>query len=969
MSFQFSQPVWLLLLVPAIAWTLWFAWRSDASLAPWRRWASATLRILLLVLLIFGVAGFQWKRPQEGMNTFFLIDRSDSVPSAHQERARESANEWADRKEKADKAGFLVFGTDAALETTATEVAKADRIEAVVAGDRTDIAGAIRLGTAAFPENGQKRLVLMSDGNENLGDAAAALVAARPLGVTLDVLPLGSERGGDVSVQRLVLPSNLKKGQTFEAKIFATSDKPQPATVRLFRNDQLLGEQKVQLDAGRNLFSFPQNLGDPGFYGYQVQIEVAGDAVAQNNKAASFVNVRGDPRVLLVSADPAQDATLAAALRSANLEVKVGDIGAMPGTLAEMQSYDAVFLSNVAAGDLGPELMRLLESAVRDFGVGLVCIGGDNAFAAGGYRNTPLEAALPLDMELSSKKVLPSGALVLVMHGMEFGNGNQVSRDIGIAALDSLGPQDELGVLLWDGTERWLFELQKVGDKKALARSIAGMNQGDLPSFQGLMQMGHDSLVKSHANLKHMIVFSDGDPGAPDDTLMKALVQAKVTISTVMIGGHVQPATMEMIAGKGGGRFYDVKSPAQLPQIFIKEAAVILKSAIFEEPFKPQLVAASELTRGIGSTEFPTLRGYVSTSAKPRAEVPILSEKGDPILAHWQYGLGRTVAFTSDAKSKWAQDWLGWGKYKQFWSQTAKWALRRVEASEFNTEVSVDNGQGHISVESLDREGNFRNFLRLRTAVVSPRGVRQDVVLEQTGPGRYEAKFDTKEVGAYLLNLQDLDDQGAVRGSQVLGASVNYSPEFNSSEPNLPLLRRLAELGGGKLLDPTVDNPFRLGRQKTFQPRDLWEGLLKVLVCLFVLDVGVRRVDFDREEWGRWFQSALRRLGFGARRKAVETEESMAALLARKQEVRSQQTAAGAQEPLVVLPPKPSADLFRPKQTPVPPAVGDGSDSGGSVQPTGVIPPATGTGTGTAAPTSSPAERLLDAKKRAQRKK
>ncbi len=962
MSFQFTHPLWLLLLVPVWAWTLWLAWRSDASLALWRRVVSTTLRMLLLALLVAGLAGVQWKRPQEGMNVFFLLDRSDSVPSAHQERAREAANTWAGAKQKEDKAGFLVFGTDAALETTVTEVAKADHIDAVVEGERTDIAGALRLGTAAFPENGQKRLVLMSDGNENIGDSVAALLATRPLGVTLDVLPLGSERGGDVSVQRLVIPSNLKKGQTFDAKIFATSDKAQMGTVRLFRNDQLLGEQKVQLDAGRNLFSFPQTLTEPGFYGYQVQVEVPGDSIAQNNKAAGFANVRGDPRVLVISADPAQDATLAAALRSANLEVKIGDVGMMPSTLAEMQSYDALFLSNVSAGDLGPELMRLIESAVRDFGMGLVCIGGDNAFAAGGYRNTPLEATLPLDMELSSKKVLPSGALVLVMHGMEFGNGNQVSRDIGIAALDSLGPADEMGVLLWDGTERWLFELQKVGDKKSLARSIAGMNQGDLPSFQGLIQMGHDSLVKSHANLKHMIVFSDGDPGAPSDQLMKDLVAAKVTVSTVMIGGHVNPATMEMIAGKGGGRFYDVKSPAQLPQIFIKEAAVILKSAIFEEPFKPQLVLASELTRGIGASEIPTLRGYVSTSPKPRAEISILSEKGDPILAHWQYGLGRAVAFTSDAKSRWAQDWMGWPKYKQFWSQIGKWALRRVDASEFNTEVSVENGQGHVGVEAFDREGNFRNFLRLRTSVVSPRGVRQDVVLEQTGPGHYEAKFDTKEVGAYLMNLQDLDDQGAVRGSQVLGASVNYSPEFNTSEPNLPLLRRLAELGGGKVLDPALDNPFKLGRKKTFQPRDLWESLFKVLVCLFVVDVGVRRVDFDREEWGRWFENVKRRLGFGDRRKAVEADESLTALLARKNVVRSGQTAAGTQQPVVVLPKKTSEDLFRPKQAPPTPVAG--ADGGA---PT-VVPPAPAPGSALP-PTASATDRLLEAKKRAQRKK
>ena len=137
-----------------------------------------------------------------------------------------------------------------------------------------------------------------------------------------------------------------------------------------------------------------------------------------------------------------------------------------PGTLAEMQSYDAIFISNLAAGDLGADRQRLLESAVRDFGVGLVCVGGDQAYAAGGYRGTPLETTLPVSMELDSKKVLPSGAVVLIMHGMEFANGNQVARDCAQGVLAALGPHDEMGVLLWDGSERWLFPLQKVRRQK-----------------------------------------------------------------------------------------------------------------------------------------------------------------------------------------------------------------------------------------------------------------------------------------------------------------------------------------------------------------------------------------------------------------------------------------------------------------------------------------------------------------------
>jgi Ca-activated chloride channel family protein len=420
--------------------------------------------------------------------------------------------------------------------------------------------------------------------------------------------------------------------------------------------------------------------------------------------------------------------------------------------------------------------------------------------------------------------------------------------------------------------------------------------------------MAHDGLKKSHGSIKHMVVFSDGDPTSPTDKQVQSIIDDKITISTVMIGGHVAPDTMTRIAQIGRGRFYDVRSPNQLPQIFIKEAAVILKSAIFEEPFKPQIAANTELIRGITAAEIPPLLGYVATSIKPRAETPILSEKGDPVLAHWQYGLGRAVAFTSDAKPKWAQQWLPWPKYRQFWSQVAQWSLRKIESADFNTDVTVDRGIGTIAVEALDANGNFRNFLNLEAVVVSPKGERVSVPLEQTGPGRYDAKFPTKEVGAYLINLLEKKD-GKLVGSQVLGASVNYSPEFLAAEPNFNLLRRISEIGSGRMLDiqNPAFNPFEFDRKKTFQPNDLWEWLLRLAILLFPIDVGIRRIQLDRAEWEKFLSIIRAKIFFWQTKpRPIEAEESLDALLARRAEVRAKTTSA-----------EPIADLFRPASAPV----------------------------------------------------
>jgi len=958
MSFQFTHPYYLLLLAPALAWVLWFAWKSDVQVSPWRRWTALGIRTVVLTALVFAIAGLQWKRPMEGMNVFFALDRSDSVPSPQQDAAKQYVNKISRQKKNADKAGVIVFGTEASIESSPNAAVDLQKIQAVVGTERTDLAGAIRLATAAFPETGQKRLVLLTDGNENVGDAMSAVLAAKPLGVTVDVVPMGVTRVNDVSVQRLQIPPKLKKGQAFEVKIFVQADQATPATVRLYRNEQYLGEQKVDLSAGKNLFSFPQTLPDAGFYSYDVQVDAPGDPLPQNNRASSFATVRGEPTILVVAADPEQDRQLAAALQSARLQIRLVGLQDFPGTLAEMQSYDAIFISNLSAGDLGNDRQKLLESAVRDFGVGLVCVGGDQTYAAGGYRGTPLESTLPVNMELDSKKVLPSGAVVLVMHGMEFNNGNQVARECAQGVLAALGPTDEMGIVLWDGTERWVFPLQKVGDKKALAREIAGMNQGDLGSFQGVLEQAHEALKKSTSNLKHIIVFSDGDPAAPTPQLMKAIVSDRITVSSVMISGHVGPDTMIWIAEQGKGQFYKVDSPNDLPQIFIKETAVILKSAIYEDPFTPQLRAASEVVRGIGAKEYPKLLGYVATTPKPRAETPLWTDKGDPLLAHWQYGLGRAVAFTSDAKPRWGKIWMNWDKYRQFWSQIGQWSLRRLENADFTTEVSVEKGEGVINVEALDEKGNFRNFLNLQAIVANPKGERQTVRLEQTGPGHYEARFPTKDVGLYMLNLTDIKD-GQVRGSQIIGASVNYSPEFNNSEPNLNLLRRIAESGGGIMLDPTVPsaNPFLHHRQSTFQPRDLWEWLLKFAVILFTVDVGVRRIQIGRDEWLRAALALRRWLFFwqGAPRNP-EVEESLTALLARREQVRSTQTAPALE---------PHPDLFRPQQ---PVTVELPGQEAAAADPKAAEVPATELAKPPAEPPPSTTSRLLEAKRRAQKR-
>jgi len=894
-SFQVTDPQWLWLLPVAVGWVVWLARVSDVQIHPVRRWLALGFRVVVVLALILAIAGLQWRTLIEGMNVIFVLDRSDSVPETRQLAARDWVQQVGGEKVPGDRAGVVVFGSEAGVENPVDSVFELRKSGVVLPTDRTDISAAIRLAAAAFPEHGQRRMVLVSDGNENVGDALNAAASARALEINVDVIPAGGESKADVALRRLQLPARVKQGQTFEAKVFVEADESGPATVRLYRNEQLLGEQQIQLEVGKNLLTFPQTLSETGFYQYDVRVFAANDAMPQNNRAFAFTQVRGVPRVLVVSDSPESDRSLVDALRSPDLEVRITGVEGFPDSLPELQSYDSVILCNIAAGDLDRRHQEMLESAVRDFGTGFVCVGGDRTYAAGAYRGTPLASVLPVEVELSSRKVLPPGALVLVIDksGSMAGDKLEMAKQSAMGAVEALGDNDYVGVIAFDGEPFPVAHIQRAANRRQIIRSIAGLEASGGTTMYPPLSHARDMLNSVTASFKHCIALTDGQSNPGDfEGLAKAMVNDRITLSTVGVGQDTDAAFLEKLASLGRGRFYYVPNPSQLPQVFIKETAVVLKAAINEEPFTPQMVLSTEPVRGISG--YPALLGHVVTEPKPRAETPLATDKGDPLLAHWQYGLGRSVAFTSDARTKWARNWVEWASYQQFWTQVVKWSLRRLENADLTAEIVTERGEGRVSVDALDGSGHFNNFLNLEGTVVDPKGERQAVKLRQTGPGHYEAAFPMRDSGAYLLNLMEMEN-GRPRAAQVVGASLNYSPELEAGGPNLNLLRRIAETTGGKILDPTQpgSNPFLDDRRPTWRPHDLWPALLQLAIILFVLDVGVRRIHPDPEEWAKAGRVVLGFVWFWRKSAIPETasKPSLAAMLARRDEVRLQRPA------------------------------------------------------------------------------
>jgi uncharacterized membrane protein/Mg-chelatase subunit ChlD len=892
---SFTNP-WALLIWPPLAiYFVWLSRRTLADLSLFRRRLSLAMRLLVSALIVLAIAGTQLVRYNRDLAIMFVVDYSDSVAPDAKERAAKYIETSIKSRQAGDKWGVVVFGRDAVIELEPSVARSMEKIRSVVPTEFTDISAAIRLAIASLPDGMQKRLVVLSDGNENLGDAVTEARVAQNNEVAIDVVPLASPQRHEVLLEKLTLPNEAKIGEPLEIKAIARATQDADAQIKLFRDGKYLGTKNVRLSRGKNVLVFPQSVEEAGSATFEAQIEAERgmDTVAENNRGLGFVNVQGKPRVLLVGNDSVQGKFLVDALRREKVNVETRGPGGLPSQLRQMQPYDAIILDNVPAWDLSSTQMLSLQSYVRDLGCGLVMIGGESSYGPGGYRATPVEETLPVTMDIRNMQYIPGGAVAMIMHSMEFANGNEWAKSICTQVTRQLGDEDYAGLIIYGMQANWVYNMSKVGpNRNKMLTMIRSINPGDMPSFDDALNVAYNGLVRTPSYLKHCIILSDGDPSPPAPDLVAKFNAARITVSTVVINPHDNSGAQSMfrIAKQHKGKFYNVTDPKKLPNIFLKEAATVSRSAIIEEPFTPRVESSSPIIKGIDSV--PQLLGYVGTSPKPPSagtRVVLSSAEGDPVLATRQYGLGKSVAWTSDARQRWSAAWLGWSGFSKFWAQTVRWSMRQSSGSDLQTLVDIDKGRGKITVEAVDPSGNFINFLNPKARLVTPKLKGLDLPLEQTGPGRYEADFDARDLGTYLINIRT--QRGNKTVSQITGATLPYSPEYNAVGSDLFLLSQVAEQSGGEQV--AADKVFTRPRTPARMPQDLWLPLLMIAACLFPLDVAVRRLMWGESEW-RGLQERVRnrqaRSDSGA---STQREQSMDRLLKTKQRgPASTQTAA-----------------------------------------------------------------------------
>lgn len=866
----------------------YFLWlgRPRGAWARGRATTALILRFVIVILLVLGLAGFQVVKSADQLAVVFLIDASDSMSPTTVEAARQYAENAISRMGPNDLAAIIVFGSDAVVERPMSPVHQVGPLESDVLTLNTDLAEAIRLGMALFPPGAARRMVILSDGLVNVGDAEGAARLAGASDVQIVAVPYAAMEGAEVLVTDVDAPTRLNEGQVFDLTVTIESSVETAALVRVIGMGQVLTEEAVQLIEGVNRYSFTLTASEPGLASFRVQVIPAGDDIFyQNNELSTFAQIVGPPRVLIVADEDFEVESLGAALLAQGLQVDRTTGASLPPGLATLSNYQSIVLANVPARNLGPRKMQLLQTYVRDLGGGLVVIGGPNAYGVGGYFMTPLEETLPVEMQLKDQERLPQLTIVYCidksgsMSDTSLGGFQKIelAKEAILRSINLLGPLDRVGVVAFDESASWVVPLGPSGDRDEISRLVASLRAGGGTDIYAGVLAVSNVLPDDPGQLRHVVLLTDGgaSPEGIADLVKEMYDEHGITFSVIAIGqGYAE--FIEDLPELADGRFHYAYNVDTIPEIFSEETVIATRAYIFEGEFYPALTSTSPILTGISGT--PSLLGYVGTTIKPTAQQILISEQNDPLLAAWQYGLGRAVAWTSDATGRWAQQWVAWPDYARFWSQAVRWTI--TEGVNQNVEVRVrqEGEVARVIVDALADDGSYLNGLEMEANIIAPDMTTTPITLHQVAPGRYEGTFEPGDEGAYFVRVagadptaESVEAQDAL--AQTSGWVLTYSPEYRSFEGDPDYLTHITGMTGGQLVrDPATIFAHNLKIDRATQP--VWHWLVLAATILLPFDIAVRRLVLTRSDLAK----LVAWLGIGRRRRAKPIPERASAV-------------------------------------------------------------------------------------------
>ncbi|MDE0484702.1 MAG: VWA domain-containing protein [Candidatus Poribacteria bacterium] len=840
--FDFRSPLFLILLA-AIPFLILIQLRTTVIASKWRKRITFLLRCAAILCAILALANLQRTNKEQRLAVVFLLDTSDSIEPSQRENAINQINTAIAKLKPNDQFGVISFAQESSVLIEMGPAHEQSPLtlaitESSVEQNSTDILTSLKRSLELLPENYHRRIVLLSDGIHNVGNLSIKnyLPLFSASDIEIMTIPLNTIKDA-IRVQELQLPNQVRKGQSFPIQAIIESDGSIPkVTATLYHNDVPITDIEFSLQKGRNVLTFPtQQVSEDLPHTYQLKLDV-NDEILENNQAYGVVQIQDKPHILYAEGDLEHANSLKEVFEENGFVVEVVSGQDIPTDMVTLQHYDVLILSNISADTLSSEQLDIIEAFVRDLGHGLVVIGGDHAFGPGGYTDTALERVLPIEMTPRERK--ESVALVFIIDtsgSMANYVGAQKKIELAIeairAGIRNLKGEDQAAVIGFDVKIRDISSLTP--DHDVLISAVGRLKPtGGTTAMGKAIETAGKMLKSSDAKRRHIILLSDGksegEPSKFIDTA-KDLAEARIVITTIAIG-DADKKLLKEIAIAGNGRSEDVKNIQELPDILV-DAVRETQNYIVQEQFQPIIVSpTTSILEGISTP--PLLYGYVATTEKSAAQVYISSHEDEPVLASWHYGLGKSVAWTSDVKPAWSRDWVSWSNFGKFWGQVVNWTLPTEEANtDFDLIVSPRNGRAEVVIDT-----QHASPTSYTVQVAGPNGTSASVAMQQISSMRYVGTFQMDDSGSYIVTAKRETDDSKLTKT----VTLSYPAEYANFDVDHAMLKRLAEDTGG-IYEPTVTQiaaPAGISIEKRVS---LSQTLLVVAVVLFVLEMILRR--------------------------------------------------------------------------------------------------------------------------------
>ena len=857
----FARPnwLWLLLLVPVVA-LAGYALGRKRGLRP----ASTWLRTAAMALLILALAQPLWSTGSAAPATVLVVDRSASLSGDTSTSVVDWLNSALGSAGSGDRAAIVSFGGNAQVDQPAGDANGMTFApdDSQIDTSTTDIASAISMART-LPVGNSRRIVLVSDGAENSGSALEQAAQASSEDTPIDVLSVDGIGSRDLRIDGVSAPDKIWQGESMTVQASVVASEEGSGTITLLVDGKEAKTQKADFRSGLNTYTFTLDDLGPGFHQLDVTVDPGSTnyAYAENNTQPLGVVVRDAPHLLFVSQEGADNSFLIGQLESKGVQITEAQPVDIPERLSELSAYDAIVLDNIPADSLTVGQIAALQQGAQRFGRGLIVVGGTSAYGPGAYANTPLEELLPVDVKVTEGKERQRVALLLVIDtsgSMALDPVQSISK-IDMAkeavqlAASALLDGDEIAILAFNDRQQWIMRLTKIdgqGDRDRINASVNELEANGGTEIYPALDVGFDEISKSDADVRHIVLLSDGksSTGTRDSytKLIENMRQSGTTLSTIAIGDDADTDLLQYLAEQGNGRYHAAETPQDIPRLTLQEAQSAGSQSVVRGDFQPIQTTASPIMTGFDPSDLPPLAGYDYTEIKDGAQTVLTSDRDDPVLAKWQYGLGRVVAWTADDGVDFANQWQDWDGYADFWFNMIQWALPDPERGAVDVSSERDGSDALVTLSSSSDSTDYVDLKEAKVTITGPDGsIATGLTPYQSAPGEWQVRVANPQAGAYQISVDSGD------GSPTLSTfSVPASPELKPDPNAGALMQQIADRTGGRVLsldDPSAlfDAPAGEGNGiASYQA--IWWIPLSLALALILLELGYRYNALDR---------------------------------------------------------------------------------------------------------------------------